>query len=280
MLLALNAAPGPASAESQGTVADLAQRAKTDRAVLDELQRVEDVDGQPVDFHAALDGATGDDLDRRLDQIASAAAAAEGTPAAAPDGARREAQRILSGDRYTPDEPPRPLRGVLRKLGEWAEPVLRRLAPVGRVLSSLFDNRVGVGAVAVVVIVAAAGVATWLLRRRSRVAPAPPDEFERLAKADPRDVDKEADAAEAAGDLERAFRLRFVAGLLRLDRAGALRFRPWQTTGELVREVPSTTFGGLARDFDEIAYGGRRPEPADLARAKSDWPRVLEEARR
>jgi hypothetical protein len=97
---------------------------------------------------------------------------------------------------------------------------------------------------------------------------------------DPAELERLADEAERRGDLEVAVRLRFRAGLLRLARAKALPRSPSLRTGEARRALRSPRFDGLARDFDEIVYGRRRPLPDDVASARSDWPQVLDEVRR
>lgn len=284
----LGAAPA-ASAESASQVRDLAEQAEHDPNALERLKQVGEVDGRPVDLRTALDGASGPDLDRRLDEIVSATGgpSANGEAGALGDpgeGARHDAEQILAGRRFRPSQPPRPLAGAIHRLGQWLRPVLkplgRLLAPVGRLLVRIWQNSVLVGLLALAVIAGAAVFSLLLIRRRGRIV------VERSAGADgdrpldPRQLEREADAAEASGDLERAVRLRFLAGVLRLDRAGALRYRPSLTTGEVVRTVRSVTLRTLAGDFDEIAYGGRSPGPDDVARAKSEWPRVLDEAKR
>ncbi len=97
---------------------------------------------------------------------------------------------------------------------------------------------------------------------------------------DPAAYEREADSAEAAGDLERAVRLRFRAGLLRLGQRGVIRYRPSLTTNEVRRLLGSETFDDLATRFEEVAYGGRDAEAADVRVARESWPRVLDDARR
>ena len=70
-------------------------------------------------------------------------------------------------------------------------------------------------------------------RRRARTVA---DERE-----DPDALEREADAAERDGDLDRAVRLRFRAGLLRLGDRGAIHYRPSVTTGEVRRTLDSRT---------------------------------------
>ena len=73
------------------------------------------------------------------------------------------------------------------------------------------------------------------------------------------------------GDLEAALRLRFRAGLLRLDARGAIEFRPSISTHEVRRALRSEDFDALAATFDDVVYGGR----AAGARGRQGRPRAL-----
>jgi hypothetical protein len=97
---------------------------------------------------------------------------------------------------------------------------------------------------------------------------------------DPQALERLAEEAERRGDLEVALRLRFRAGLLRLGRAHVLVLRPSLTTVEVRRALRSRRFDALARSFDEVVYGRRSPGAQDVADARTEWPLVLEEARR
>jgi hypothetical protein len=92
---------------------------------------------------------------------------------------------------------------------------------------------------------------------------------------DPAELERAADAAERAGQLDVAVRLRFRAGLLRLGNRGAIRYRPSVTTNEVRRVLGSETFDELARTFDAVAYGGRDAGPPDVDAARREWPRVV-----
>ncbi len=92
---------------------------------------------------------------------------------------------------------------------------------------------------------------------------------------DPKALDRQAAAAEAAGDLEAALRLRFRAGLLRLDARGAIVFRPSISTHEVRRALRSDAFDALAATFDDVVYGGRPPSDADVAAARDRWPAII-----
>ena len=82
-------------------------------------------------------------------------------------------------------------------------------------------------------------------------------------------------------DLALAVRLRFRAGLLRLDRdAHAITYRHSIPTGEVRAELASPTFDELADTFEGITYGGNDAGPDDTAEARHDWPGVVHAARR
>jgi hypothetical protein len=98
--------------------------------------------------------------------------------------------------------------------------------------------------------------------------------------ADPAELERRADAAERAGDTEAALRLRFEAGLVRLDRAGAIVLRDSTTSGAVLRTLGPSSFDELASRHDDVVYGGRPAGSDDLESARALWPRVLEEAGR
>lgn len=186
-----------------------------------------------------------------------------------PDRARAQARTILEGAQYQERDVPRPLQGALRWLGE-------RLGDLFRPLLDLLATPVGVGgALALAAALTAVGVLLVARRRIRLAAAAEEDHRVAAAGADPRALDREAEGAEAAGDLALAVRLRFRAGMLRLARAGVAPARRSAPTGRLLAEVPSPALGPLAVAFDEIAYGGRPATDADVAAARAGWPQVL-----
>jgi hypothetical protein len=267
---------GPAGAQSvTGTqLQDLAARAASDPRALADLRAVREVDGRPVDMGRALAGAEGPGLAARLQALSGGAA---GGPAVASDQARQEAQDVLDGRRFKPARVPRPVAGILRTLGRWLEPVGE---PMGRLWRRVVDTVAGKLVLVGLVFVVAALISLRLIGRRS------PGNVHRSRPfgvdgdgLDPDDLERQAVAAERAGDLDHAVRLRFVAGVLRLDRAGVIAYRSSLTTGQLRARLPSASFAELAAAFDEIAYGGRPAQDADLRAATEGWPRVLAEAR-
>jgi hypothetical protein len=121
-------------------------------------------------------------------------------------------------------------------------------------------------------------VALRMARRRERVRRRAATPRPSSGVADPAALERAAAAAERAGDLRGAIRLRFQAGLLRLDRARVIEWRPSLTTAEIARSVRSPEFASLARRFDEIVYGGRVPLPEDAATARRGWAELIEGA--
>jgi hypothetical protein len=199
------------------------------------------------------------------------------TGTAGGDRARERAHDILSERRFQEPDVPRPLQGPLDALGEL-------LREASELLDDLFGGAVAyvpggavVGWVALALIVLATATVLSL-----RIAEPRGRELERARAAaargegpNPGALEAEAERAERAGELERAIRLRFEAGVLRLAERGDVDLRPPLTTGILARRLRSPEFDALAGRFDEIAYGGRAARPADAELARTAWARVL-----
>jgi Domain of unknown function (DUF4129) len=196
-----------------------------------------------------------------------------------PSRAREDAADILGDRRFRSDPAPRPFRGPL----EWLGDRLRDLRDVFLDVVRAVPGPTWL-AIALLVIALAAAIVVWLVRvhrvRGGIGALASAATGRAARRDDPAALEHEADDAERAGDFERALRLRFRAGLLRLDQRGAIRYRPSLTTGEVRRLLGSDAFDDLAARFEEVAYGRAPAEPADVASARANWPRVLEDASR
>jgi hypothetical protein len=167
---------------------------------------------------------------------------------------------------------PGPFRGIIRWLRD-------RVPDLGWIDDLLPGGKGVVWLVLTAVIVGLAWfVARRLLTTRVSVSAAQQQALAAARDEDPRALERRAEAAEAAGDLEAALRLRFRAGLLRLDAHGAIEFRPSISTFEVRRTLHDDDFDALAATFDDVVYGGRPPSPEDLAAARERWPRVVREA--
>jgi len=290
------APPGPDV--SRQALAQLAALAEHDPAALARLRQVRQVDGQAVDLRASLTTTSPDELRIRLRELAGQSpgpAEAGGasspppdtTPGAAggtdPAAARRDAGRVLAQRRFKAAHEPQPLRGVLRWIGDRARPVFD---PIGRAFRSVGRNLFGNDGSRVATLAVLAGLVIWgavVLSRRRGAAAVRSGQARRLggrALPDPADLERQAVEAEAAGDLERALRLRFQAGLIRLHLLGVLEAPVDGPNGQLAGTLGSEEFDDLAHTFDEVVYGRREPVVDDVAAARREWPKVLEEKRR
>jgi hypothetical protein len=193
-----------------------------------------------------------------------------------PDTARRDAQHILSGRRYRSSPAPRPLHGVLQWIGDRFRGIYDWIgAHLG--LPWGFELLLLGAFVAGVVLM----VLRWGTRPRVRATTESGSTTTEPGGAEDADaLERAADEAERAGDLDRAIRLRFRAGLLRLGTCGAIDYRPSITTGEVRHSLGSPRFDGLAVTFDEVTYGGRAADHPAADTARREWPHVLEESAR
>lgn len=268
------------SALSRGQFTDLVSRSSHDERAMAALRRVRSVDGQPVDLEVALRGA-GTRLAqvrvRRLARLVGSSGPASGTAnrGAISARAREDAARVLARDKFRTRSVPRPFRGILRWIGDRLSPVLD---PISRFIAELLASGAGQLALLALVIAVASFVAYRLVGGRSRAAAV--REAHRPSRlvdpaADPEALDRRAAAAEDAGHHDAAVRLRYQAGVVRLDRSGMIELRPDTTTGDVARQVRSPVLDELTVAFDEIVYGGRPAGPADSTAARQGWTSVL-----
>jgi hypothetical protein len=187
------------------------------------------------------------------------------TPTPAPE-AREEARRILAEDRFHETELPRPFARPLDWLGEQLEAIAPDL-PGGPGLGWFVLCALVLAAAVMVGLALARGRAPAALARsgRSKDAPAP----------DPARLEREADDAERAGDLELSLRLRFRAGVLRLAQRRLVEDPDGVTSGALVRLLGSPDFDRAARAFDEVVYGRREATVEDARLSRAGWQAVL-----
>lgn len=193
------------------------------------------------------------------------------------DQARAQAREILAERRFRETDLPRPFGGALDWLGG-------RLRELARPFEWLGDHIPGGDFVlwtllAAVVVVLAVWVSARLVRRRVGAAFAS-GASSRAGADDPRRLEREADEAERAGDLELVLRLRFRAGVLRLAERDVVSDPRSVTTGQLRRRLRSPAFEQIGSAFDEVVYGGRPAQVDDAHAAREGWPRVISEASR
>ena len=202
-------------------------------------------------------------------------------------GARRQAAHILSQPPFSskPSHVPDPLAGVLATLGRWLTDAIGK--PTAWLWDHLYNPIHGVFGSSTGLVLAVAAVALGLgagyllVRRRTRRGSTDTtDTIERPQQEDAAALEEAASRAEGAGDLEAAVRLRFRAGLARLEAAGIIASRLVTTTDQVRRTLQSAAFDRLAERHEAVAYAGRSVSSEDAREAREDWPRVIDEARR
>ena len=202
--------------------------------------------------------------------------------------ARGDARHILSQPPFTSSPAhPSALSRFFHDLGQWlydvVGPVWRFAVdhiwrPVDRALAGTFGPWWPLVLGAIVVALAVL-VGLRLARRRARVGAVRTERPAGSRDEDPDALDAAATAAEREGDYELAVRLRFRAGLARLERGGLIMQRRTHTSAQLARMVRSPTFDLLAGELDGILYGGRAATAHDVDTARAGWPKIPDEAR-
>jgi hypothetical protein len=127
--------------------------------------------------------------------------------------------------------------------------------------------------------VAAVVVGLRLARTRARVGVTRAARAAEMHDEDPGELERAADQAENGGDYELAVRLRFRAGLARLERSGFITGRRTHTSAQLAQLLRSPTFDSLAGQLDRIVYAGLPATAGHVGAARSGWPRIPVEAR-
>jgi hypothetical protein len=211
--------------------------------------------------------------------VAASRAAAAGD-LRTPQGARAEARRILAERRFHRSRPPQPLRPILSAIGRATEWVAHVLRPVWHPFVSIARNVPGGAPIfwsvlAVAVVTAAAFLFRTAARRRDRRVLAGGERHPRSPADDPAALERAALAAEGSGELELALRLRFRAGVLRLQRARVVPAGGILTSRVLSRQLRSREFDLAAGVFDEVVYGRRPAQPVDVATTREAWQQVL-----
>ena len=208
--------------------------------------------------------------------LAATVLAAPAALAQAPSAgeSRAQAREILQERRFQGSDVPRPFASLLRWLGDRLQPIADFFNDVAVKVPGgpgVFYTLLGA-----LVLLVAALLARGSISRRA-AASVRAARAHSTAREDPGDLEREAERAAAAGEWETAVRLRFRAGLLRLDARDVIEYRPSLTTGEVRRAIFSPAFDRVGADFDEIAYGGRPAGEADERASREGWGRVLNE---
>lgn len=199
-----------------------------------------------------------------------------------PGAARDAARQILRQREFRPERTPKPLAGPVQWIGDRLNGIADWLGnAIQDAFSWIFHLFPGVPGfiLGVVICVGLAAIVIWLIGRNrvhttrvDRSAESSPTEVE-----DPRRLERAADAATQDGHYALAVRLRYRAGLIRLDRADVIDLRPWNTSAHLTRRLDSRRFDRLTDTFDAVTYGAQPATNADAATARTEWPELVTE---
>lgn len=255
-LLGVGLAPSPVAAAevSSSQLEQLAaDAADGDGAALAALDGVTSVDGRPAAPLVAIEDAQGADLESRLRELAAAVRESGAATPGDVDAVAQAKQDAADAGKSGGDG----WGGISLGL----PPPLAILVLAGVLAGGLVAAR-AIGRQRVL------EVATAASREGAVGQEGSPGALERRAKA-----------AEKSGDFATAIRLRFAAGLLRLDDLGAVRLRPSLTPSAAAREAGSSTLRELAATYSRVLYGGHAAGEAEARAARTGWPAALLEAR-
>lgn len=245
-------------------VRDLAAEAATDPTAVADLGSVTSVEGGPVALDDVLRRSNGGQF-----EVIQALPVSGIEPAAVESAVARVLEAPAYADRTE----------------GWWDRIVRQ---VGAFLVSFFERVTSwLGGSLVAAIVAAvvlagltAAIVARLARRRARDIER--TEFiRRILESgdDPGALEDQADAAASQGDYSAAIRLRFVAGLLRLDQQGRIAYRPGLATHDIQATVADPAFDALVGRFEEVVYGQRAADAAHDRESRDGWDRVLRRVR-
>lgn len=199
-----------------------------------------------------------------------------------PNAARDAAREILRGREFRPAGSPKPLEGVVTWIGDRlngiAEGIGDFFSGLFKPLFELLPGNWGL-VLGIMLCVGIAAFVIWLVSRNMvrapKIAATTPN---RAAPAnDPNDLEAAAQRAERDEQFDLAIRLRYRAGLLRLDRAGVIELQPWNTAALLTRKVASPRFDRITDTFEAIAYGGRPATGTQVNTVRAEWSTLLTE---
>ena len=274
VLLALGASSGSVGAQagsaSSDQVAALATKAVSSDQALAELRRITEVDGRPADLHSAT-ADLGAHRRARLRALAAAFHGAGGGVAAPrAQDARAQAKRVLDADKFHEQKLPKPFKGALEWLADRLRPIGKAFEPLG----DLLDAVPGGGYILLALLAAGLGwLVWWLAQLRSNATVSERSSSWSLVDPtlDPAELERQADAARAAGDYSRSLRLYHEAGIVRMARADRIVVRPATTARDVAQQVSEASLDELTTTFEQVVYGGREATESECERSRRGW---------
>jgi hypothetical protein len=265
-IVALALATPAAATTADEAISLLESVANGDRPIAD-LDQLDQIDGVPIDLVSFVDAAGGD-ADLAAEIIRSDFTADPGPDVIA------AVESILSQERFA--------RSSTTALERWLDRVGSWLTDRMTTLSGGNGPNARISLVAVILVLAVVGLAVRVATRRRATVVRRRHTLDRLIEegADPAELERQAEAAAARADYAESVRLRFIAGILRLDQQGTIRFTKGLTTGEIAGTLANPVFDDLHRDFDRVVYGDELATSNMDDRARAGWDVLVAKARR
>ncbi len=190
--------------------------------------------------------------------------------------ARQAAQQILGERRFHAGPIPRPLHGFLHAVGTLLHPLLHRVDDAfNTVAAGIPGGSVTLWTMLAALFLLAIGALTLRSSRRVLRDPGHGGGPAAAPRSSAEALEQAATAAERAGRLQDAVRLRFQAGLMRLAERDLIDDATATPNAQLRRALRSERFDALARRFDEIVYGGDEAHTQDVEDARREWPLLV-----
>ena len=186
---------------------------------------------------------------------------------------RADLQRILSEPRFINVD--RPDEGFFERI--WREAIFNFFEWLSRVSANFPGGRVVFFGLLLAVVVALGVWAGLSLGKRRNRAIEARQLYDRTVdrQTDPGDLEFRAESAAGRGDYVEAIRLRFLAGLLRLDRAELISYAPGLTNYQVSEVLGDEDFDRLWLGFDAVVYGDAPAGGNDYQLAVAGWKRLL-----
>lgn len=230
-----------------------------------------------------LSGLAGIILTLLLVSSAAQAVAPFGDPLDS-DDLQARAEAIVSGSAYTGERESfltnnpvtRFIDDVMQRIRDW-------LSPSGEVRTGTPRTQVDPGRpsygwlLLAAVLGLAVAVAAVIAKRRLRAETDQQRAINVERRGDADELEDLANTAEAAGRFEEAVRLRFRAGLMRLDDLEVIAYDPALATGAVRGAVHMGEFDAVASQFERVAYSDYAPQRTDVTSHRQGWQTVLDE---
>lgn len=198
------------------------------------------------------------------------------------DDLQARAEAIVSGSAYA-GERESFLSPVTRFIDDVMERIRDWLSASGEVRTGTPTTQVDPGRpsygwlLLAAMLVLAVVVATVIARRRISAETDQQRAMDVERRGDAEELEDLANAAEAAGRFEDALRLRFRAGLMRLDDLDVIAYDPAMATGAVRSAVAMAEFDTVASQFERVAYSDYAPQQTDVTSHQQGWQTVLGE---